>query len=51
MAVTEGGAEIPKKGDVTIDASGKFILPGYIDTHVHFFQSGDLFTFGQTPST
>src|SRR5207245_7031408 len=21
-----------------------FILPGYIDTHVHFFQSGDLFT-------
>jgi len=23
---------------------GKFILPGYIDTHVHFFQSGDLFT-------
>jgi imidazolonepropionase-like amidohydrolase len=27
-----------------IDCSGKFILPGYIDTHVHFFQSGDLFT-------
>jgi imidazolonepropionase-like amidohydrolase len=23
---------------------GKFVLPGYIDTHVHFFQSGDLFT-------
>src|SRR3989440_160407 len=23
---------------------GKFILPGYIDTHVHFFQSADLFT-------
>jgi imidazolonepropionase-like amidohydrolase len=23
---------------------GKFILPGYIDTHIHFFQSGDLFT-------
>src|SRR5204862_3978268 len=22
----------------------KFILPGYIDTHVHFFQSSDLFT-------
>src|SRR5207249_7773470 len=22
----------------------KFILPGYIDTHVHFFQSGDLYT-------
>jgi imidazolonepropionase-like amidohydrolase len=27
-----------------IDCVGKFILPGYIDTHVHFFQSGDLFT-------
>src|SRR6058998_3534883 len=27
-----------------IDCAGKFILPGFIDTHVHFFQSGDLFT-------
>ena len=27
-----------------VDCKGKFILPGYIDTHVHFFQSGDLFT-------
>jgi len=27
-----------------IDCKRKFILPGYIDTHVHFFQSGDLFT-------
>jgi imidazolonepropionase-like amidohydrolase len=27
-----------------IDCTGKFILPGYIDTHIHFFQSGDLFT-------
>jgi imidazolonepropionase-like amidohydrolase len=27
-----------------IPCVGKFILPGYIDTHVHFFQSGDLFT-------
>src|SRR5450432_488728 len=27
-----------------IDCTGRFILPGYIDTHVHFFQSGDLFT-------
>ena len=27
-----------------IDCKGKFILPGYIDTHVHFFQSGDIFT-------
>src|SRR2546423_14870333 len=27
-----------------VDARGKFILPGYVDTHVHFFQSGDLYT-------
>jgi imidazolonepropionase-like amidohydrolase len=28
----------------TIDCKGKFIVPGYIDTHVHFFQSGDIYT-------
>src|SRR5438445_11696587 len=27
-----------------IECVGKSILPGYIDTHVHFFQSADLFT-------
>src|SRR6185369_2838245 len=27
-----------------IDCKDKFILPAYIDTHIHFFQSGDLFT-------
>src|SRR5438128_8815169 len=27
-----------------ISCAGKFVLPGYIDTHVHFFQSADLFT-------
>jgi len=35
---------VMKFGGRTIDCTGKFILPGYIDTHVHFFQSGDLFT-------
>jgi imidazolonepropionase-like amidohydrolase len=34
---------VPKDARV-IDCQGKFILPGYIDTHIHFFQSGDLFT-------
>jgi imidazolonepropionase-like amidohydrolase len=43
-SIVQNSAEIPKKGDGVIDAHGKFILPGYIDTHVHFFQSGDLFT-------
>jgi imidazolonepropionase-like amidohydrolase len=31
-------------GSRWVDCTGKFILPGYVDTHVHFFQSGDLFT-------
>jgi imidazolonepropionase-like amidohydrolase len=35
--------EVPA-GARSVDCSGKFILPGYIDTHVHFFQSGGLFT-------
>jgi imidazolonepropionase-like amidohydrolase len=33
----------PKDARV-VDCKGKFILPGYIDAHVHFFQSGDLYT-------
>jgi imidazolonepropionase-like amidohydrolase len=43
-SIVQNSTEIPKKGDSVIDARGKFILPGYIDTHVHFFQSGDIFT-------
>src|SRR5438552_3411250 len=35
---------VMKFGGRTIDCIGKFILPGYVDTHVHFFQSADLFT-------
>jgi imidazolonepropionase-like amidohydrolase len=38
------GPKILEKGTHVIDCKGKFILPGYIDTHIHFFQSGDLFT-------
>src|SRR3989440_7951864 len=43
-SIVQNSTEIPKKGDAVIDAKGKFILPGYIDTHVHFFQSGDIYT-------
>jgi len=32
------------KNTKTIDARGKWIIPGLIDAHVHFFQSGDLYT-------
>ncbi len=38
-----GEAKVPPDARA-IDCSGKFIVPGYIDTHVHFFQSGGLFT-------
>lgn len=31
-------------GAQKVDCAHRFILPGYIDSHVHFFQSGDLYT-------
>jgi len=27
-----------------IDATGKYIMPGLVDAHIHFFQSGGLYT-------
>ncbi len=35
--------KIPADAEV-IDASGKFIIPGMTDGHIHFFQSGSLYT-------
>jgi len=32
------------RGAVVIDAHGKWVIPGLVDSHVHFFQSGDLYT-------
>lgn len=32
------------KGATVINAKGKWIMPGLIDSHVHFFQSGNPFT-------
>lgn len=32
------------RGAAVIDAHGKWVIPGLIDSHVHFFQSGDLYT-------
>ena len=31
-------------GATVIDGSGKFLMPGLTDAHVHFFQSGGLYT-------
>jgi imidazolonepropionase-like amidohydrolase len=43
-AVGDQAAASSTKNARVIDCKGKFILPGYIDTHVHFFQSGDIYT-------
>src|ERR1041385_6216837 len=34
---------VPKNAQ-TIDARGKWVIPGLIDAHVHFSQSGDIYT-------
>lgn len=31
-------------GTQVIDGNGKYLMPGLVDAHVHFFQSGGLFT-------
>jgi imidazolonepropionase-like amidohydrolase len=43
-AVGDQATAVSTKGAQIVDCKDKFILPGYIDTHVHFFQSGGLFT-------
>jgi imidazolonepropionase-like amidohydrolase len=32
------------RGATRIDARGKWVIPGLVDSHVHFFQSGNLYT-------
>jgi len=53
VIVVRGGriAEVGRAGQVrvpdgvqVIDARGKWVVPGYVDGHVHFFQSGGLYT-------
>ena len=31
-------------GTRVVDGTGKYIMPGLIDSHIHFFQSGSLYT-------
>lgn len=40
---TTQNVQIPKDATV-IDGRGKWIIPGLVDSHVHFFQSGGLYT-------
>ena len=35
--------KIPE-GAERVEAAGQFLVPGFIDAHVHFFQSGGLYT-------
>ena len=37
------GTRVPA-GATRIDAKGKWVVPGLVDAHVHFFQSGNLYT-------
>lgn len=34
----------PPLGSLVIDGRGKWLMPGLVDAHVHFFQSGGLYT-------
>ena len=36
--------KVPEKTTAILDAKGKFLMPGMIDAHIHFFQSGGLYT-------
>src|SRR2546427_10735041 len=38
-----GSTAVPA-GAALIDGKGKWVVPGLIDSHVHFFQSGNLYT-------
>lgn len=43
-AILENAAiELPQ-GATVIDGRGRYVVPGIVDAHVHFFQSGNLYT-------
>lgn len=45
IAAVGPGTEVSVPPDATvIDGRGKWVIPGLIDAHVHFFQSGGLYT-------
>ena len=44
LAVGPSVSTPPPKGAQTVNASGKWLIPGLTDGHVHFFQSGNFYT-------
>jgi imidazolonepropionase-like amidohydrolase len=43
IAAVGRGLAVPSDAKV-IEARGKWVIPGLVDSHVHFFQSGNLYT-------
>ncbi len=43
-AITRAESYVVPEGAEVIDVAGKWILPGYIDTHTHLLDSGSLYT-------
>src|SRR3954470_4130854 len=43
-AVGDAASTRVPDGATVIDARGKWVVPGLIDAHVHFFQSANLYT-------
>ncbi|MFN7491739.1 MAG: amidohydrolase family protein [Cyclobacteriaceae bacterium] len=44
ISVLPGNKTILPADAVVVDGQGKFVLPGLMDSHIHFFQSGGLYT-------
>lgn len=43
--ITAIGSKLKQKpGTKVIDATGKFLIPGFVDAHIHFSQSGGMYT-------
>jgi imidazolonepropionase-like amidohydrolase len=44
FAVEPAKKSKPIEGAIEIDGKGKYLMPGMTDAHIHFFQSGGLYT-------
>jgi len=44
LSVDKGKLPPLPNGTTEIDGAGKFLVPGFTDAHVHFFQSGGIYT-------